>query len=330
MRRGTNHEMMPEDVAAAGYVLGLDFEDSMPQDMGADRAAWHRDALKAIQDATGVHVLDLVPAGYEDPRYSTVCDRLNAAGFDTYDSDTTLEVYRGPVTCSPDCATDCQRAGHPDDANPYGMPRPTNVTRRCPDCGEDRDPDAFGEWASRCDWCRVDISRDPNTDRTAGPAAHDPASIRDARAYVAARLENCTEWESDGDDDEPHTDRAALEVLDTALDTLAGLPVDVARARRALADMGDPADWDDLGVVEYYVQEIREALEGPAPVEPAGPGRYVAEVLIGTVYRVELDADSLEEARELAEDIDPDDEPEGVTVEDVDTSRIVLDVTREG
>lgn len=328
MRRGTHHEYMPEDVADAAYVLGLDFADDMPQETGPARTAWHADALDTIYAETGVYVADLLPLDGTDPDYATACARLNAAGFDTFDSDTTLEVYNEPTRCGEYCATECHRASQ-DDANPHGMPRPTNVTRRCPDCGENRDPDAFGEWASRCDWCHVDTSHDPNTDRTAGPVSHDPASIRDARAYVAARLENCTEWENDGDDDEPHGDRAALEVLDTALDTLAGLPVDVARARRALADLGDPADWDDLGVVEFYVQEIREALEGPAPLEPAGPGRYAAQVLIGTVYRVELDAANLEEARELAEDIDPDDTPDNAYAEEVDVSRVVLDVTRE-
>lgn len=314
MRRGTAHLVMPENIDGVQDIdevlaLAFDFEDDMPQDMGPARTAWHADVLDSILAATGVYVADLLPLTGGDPDYAKIEARLNAAGFDTYDSDTRLEVYRGPVICSPECGEDCHRddepagawvgrmhvsadmVGHPDDANPHGIPRPDAATLA---------------------------------------AVLDPEHIRDARAYVAARLENCAEWENDGDDDEPHGDRAALEVLDTALDALAGLPVDVARARRALDALGDIYEDDDINVLAYYIQEVREALAAPAPIEHAGAGRYTATLIIGDVYEVTLEAGNIDEAREMLDDLDPDNPDEGTTAEWCEVSRHVLELDQDG
>lgn len=337
MRRGTNHEYMPEDVADDAYVLGLDFADDMPERFGPERFGWHVAALVNIHAATGVAVSDLFPADdTRDPDYSTLCGRLNFAGFDTYESDTTLEIYREPVTCSEDCAEECRPAGAwlgrlhvsadmlgPDDVNPHGIPRPllreldadTLAAIPCDGCGsrvldwyacpgalKNNEPtclDCCGcpEHAEMCDACGESLPANALTEHGDGTATCGPCSV-----IVKA------------------TGQVGAHDLES---------IDMARARRALDALGNPADWDDLGAVEYYVQEVREALAGPAPLEPAGPGRYVAEVLIGTVYRIELEASNLDEARSMLDELDPDDTAENAHAEEVDTARTVLEIQRE-
>lgn len=320
MRRGTAHLVMPENIDAVQDIdevllLAFDFEDDMPQDMGPARTGWHADVLDSIHAETGVYVADLLPLSGGDPDYAKIEARLNAAGFDTYDSDTRLEVYRGPVVCSPECGEDCHRddepagawvgrmhvsadmLGHPDDANPHGITRPHL---------RDLDPETLA--GITCDGCgRTGL------DEYACPLAlkHNEPTCLDCCG--------CPEHVADA-----ATLAAVLDPENT------GTRVDLARARRALDALGDPADWDDLAVVEYYVQEVREALAAPAPIEHAGAGRYTATLIIGDVYEVTLEAGDIDEAREMLEDLDPDNLDDDVTAEWCEVSRHVLELDQDG
>lgn len=91
--RGTAHDYQPEEVEP---LYTLDFCDDMPEEQ-PERAHWHNSALVGLQESTGVTLADLqvTPEQDTDPNYSEVADRLNAAGFDTYDSDTLFEVFAG-------------------------------------------------------------------------------------------------------------------------------------------------------------------------------------------------------------------------------------------
>lgn len=95
---GTAHEYQPE----MDWWLCADFEDFMPE-AEPMRHEWHNSILGLFEREAGVKLSDLKTED-GDPDYGEVARRLNANGFDTYESDNYFEVYNGAVPCA-ECAT---------------------------------------------------------------------------------------------------------------------------------------------------------------------------------------------------------------------------------
>lgn len=300
MSRGTNHEMMPEDVDGV-LIVGLDFAGDMPQDIGPDRDAWHAAALEAIQVATGISFADLVPAPGTDPDYRTVCARLNAAGFDTYDSDTTLEAYNAPVTCGPDCARECtpvapatpeppRRMTHADVLE-LELDRLARHLREAHDVAGHR-------------WTWTGNFHAPETYSCACGLRAEPATV--------ARL--------------AHTGDPVTGVRST-ID-----PDDAGPARRMLRDLDRNASHDHVTATGTDSPEstggawfgrMHVSADMVPAMAPDTPRTWHAELLIGTVYAVTVQARTRAEALELLADIDPDNMPGDVC--DVDRHVLALD-----
>ena len=145
---GTAHETMPDDDS----LCLVDFDEWTDWGhMSGTRITSNRDALAGIEAETEVHLLDLLDlldSIGEFGVWNEAERRLNLAGWDTYNSDSTFCVYAESVTCSEDCATECRHpalaisaetARQPegpsrvyvspnlranDDANPHGIARP--------------------------------------------------------------------------------------------------------------------------------------------------------------------------------------------------------------
>lgn len=291
-RRGTHHVFLPEDIAEDVLVFALDFEpdadNPMPTDDDAARHAWHVAALADLSTITGVPCVNLAGVAGVDPDYPAICARLNAAGFDTYDSDTRTEVYAGPITCGDDCATECHADN--DHANPHGIARPSRVDRARAWLVE------MADYLTKCD----EDADDVDAFETLTDALRALESADRMRAAVLPGI-NVTRCEDCG----------------TADVAEYGCPFALHVGERLCLDCcGCPEH-----VEESHDPNATTPAASPDP-ETRAAHVYAAEILIGTAYRIEVLAASADEARALLEAIDPDDvDPEHV--EELDTDRHV-------
>lgn len=328
MRPGTNHEMMPDDVDAV-LVVGLDFADDMPQDVGPDRDAWHVAALARIEAETGVALADLMPAPGTDPDYRTACARLNAAGFDTYDSDTTLEAYSAPVTCGPDCARECAPVAPAAPEPPRRMTR-ADILELELDRLAGLLRDAHETTGHRWTW--TGNIHAPVTYSCACGLRAEPATV----ARLAHTGDPVTGVRSTISTDDAGPARRMLRELDrnashghvTTCDTCGRQPayrstddrysmcLPCARRRDASHDRVTATGGAWFGRMHVSADMV------PA-MAPDTPRTWHAELLVGTVYAVTVQARTRDEALELLADIDPDNLPGDVC--DVDRHVLALD-----
>jgi hypothetical protein len=87
MQHGKQHDIEPDSIE--DYLCAIWF-DEMPE---SGLAEWHRSQILNVSQCTGVRVSDIYTTDDTEPDYAELARRVNAAGWDTYDSDTRLIVF---------------------------------------------------------------------------------------------------------------------------------------------------------------------------------------------------------------------------------------------